>query len=297
MANAQTVLVDSTESIHSYPYTLLRPSSVEVKYITPAKNQFDTFVAGTVENVSQVVNTLAPEGAKSLLMTGTTVVPGNQYLVNNPLTSSLEGGPLVVTIKSRHVNEAFLSEPLERPIAASARLTSYKCSFALTADDTASWGECLARWKATFIGGAVDEWEQQFKVVQSKVNYVLTPALLRQRYPDINSKRFRTNDLTELIATGWEMLRTAMDARGLSPERIRSWDALTWLHAKACYLHLALLQEPFDDIKYNEVKLDYREHLRATLEASKLFWYDADNTNTPRADDHLPALPGLRITR
>ena len=299
MTSSQHILVDSTESLTSYGPRFEQPVSAEVKYVSPSENQFDAYQAASTDSLSETTAGSAAEGAGSLTMSAPTgAQAGRQYLLANGAASGLSTAPIIVTVESTSGSVVFLSEPLEAEIADSATLLGYLVFYALPATSTEGAGEGLAHWKTTYADGSFVEWSQQFRVVKNLTNqYTLTPDRLRQYFPDIDSRKFRTNSLNEVIDTGWQMLRGALDAKGMYPEKIKSWEALNWVHALACYSHLLRLQEPFDDIRYQYVLVDYQTTLNNLLEGSVQLWYDKSSTDGPRPDDHLPTLRGLGITR
>lgn len=297
MISAQTILLDSTESVQGYGPRQEQPSSASVKTVTPTVSNFDSYQPATVDTLSEVISSAADEGALKVAITGSSAEPEKLYLIQNTAASNEDTSPFVVKCKSVSADFVYFEEPLERAVAANATFKGYAISHALTAEETENYGECLAKWKATYADGTSDEWYQQFKITKAKVNYALTSEQLRKDFPTVNWKRFRTTDFRDLLDVGWRFLSSKLMSRGIRIERIRSWEVLNFAHSQACYLHLLIQDDNFDSVRYEIMNMQHRETVRDLLENSLETWYDKENSDTPRADDHPPVKNGIELSR
>jgi len=297
MISAQEILLDSEESITNYPPKKEQPASVEVKTVTPTSNDFESYAAATVDTLSETILSDAAEGSLRIAITGSAAEIGVSYLIENSPLPNLDTSPIVIVCRSISPSYVFLEQPLEREISLGASFSGYRVSKALTTTQTENWGECVAKWKATYLDGTYDEWYQQFKVVKGRSKYALTSEQLRRDFPTVNWKRFRTNDFQDLLDVGWNALASKLMSRQIRIDRIRSWEVLNWAHSQACYLHLLIQDDNFDSVRFEIMNLQYRETIRELLENSLETWYDKENDDTPRADDHMPAKIGIRLSR
>lgn len=297
MISSQSVLVDSEESITGYPPKTEQPASVSVKVITPTKNEFDSYTVAVVDTLSETITAAAVEGSLRVAIAGSSAEVGVSYIIQSAAASDVDIDPMIVVCRSVSSNYVFIEQPLEREISASASFSGFRVSKSMTAEQTGNWGECLAKWKATYLDGSYDEWYQQFKIAKGRVNYSLTSEQLRKDFPTVNWKRFRTNDFKDLLDVGWNSLSSKLMARQIRVERIRSWEVLNWAHSQACYLHLLIQDDNFDSVRFEIMNLQHRETVRDLLENSLETWYDKENDETPRADEHMPAKIGIRLSR
>lgn len=297
----QQIIVDTTGTIYSYAPRLEQPVSVQLKYRTPAvSTTFDAYQAGVADTLSETVLTDASEGVTDLTMSAASAsVDGVQYLIVNASETESPAPQVIESAgKSPSGVVVFLRKPSGAAIKAGAALLGYRVSYQLTAAETAGRGESLAHWQATYADGTVAEWAQQFYVVENQSNpYSLTPTELINIFPNVQHMKYRSNTMTELIDAGWLVLRDDLLARGMYPNRIKSWSALTMVHANACYYHLIRIQEGKDPADEDLQRQVYQMSLANLVEGNVSFWYDQDNTNAPRPDDHTPLSSGLGISR
>lgn len=297
----QQIVKDSTGTIHSYAPRLEQPVSVELKYRTPSESStYDAYQAGTVDTLSETVLNDAAEGSTDVTMTAASSAEADvQYLIENVSeTESPEPQVIESAGKSPSGVVVFLKKPTEAAIKASATLKGYRVSFQLPASSTESRGESLAHWKATFADGTVSEWSQQFFIVENESNpYSLTPSELLDIFPNIQHMKYRSTSMNELIDAGWLILRDDLLARGYHPQNVKSWSALTMVHANACYYHLVRIQENRDPIEEESQRQTYKMSFANLVEGNVQFWYDRDNTNAPRPEDHVPQTRGIGLTR
>lgn len=297
MISSQELLLDSEESISNYPPKSEQPASVEVKIITPTKNEFDSYSSAVVDTLSETITSAAVEGSLRVAIAGSSAEVGVSYIIQSAAASNIDPDPIIVVCKSISSDYVFIEQPLEREISAGSSFSGFKVSKSMTTEQTENWGECLAKWKATYLDGSYDEWYQQFKIVKGRVRYALTAEQLRRDFPTVNWKRFRTNDLKDLLDVGWSSLSSKLMARQIRIDRIRSWEVLNWAHSQSCYLHLLIQDDNFDSVRFEIMNLQHRETVRDLLENSLETWYDKENDDTPRADDHMPAKIGIRLSR
>jgi hypothetical protein len=242
----QRVLVDSTESIVSYPRLVADgvtmsgvPSSATARRVSAVSPDAVTaYQNATVDSLSTTTQGATQEGADSLSLAGAvTIVAGRRYLV----TDANHGKMFTVTAtNSGSSSTMYLQEPTPYSVANGSTVKGIAVTIALSAAQTAEPGAGYVLFRAT-VGGIVREWDEAFRVVRRITSVALTPTILTQSYPVIRQVASNTDlTLEEAINASWQVLvAPALAARGVLDEDVLTDDVLIPMHAAATAYHLA----------------------------------------------------------
>ena len=240
--STRVVLHQTTPTLTGYPRldsggaALLAPSSPEVRLSTAATAWPDETTGWSVavaDTLAQTVTAAAEDGATSLAVVSTSVVAGRQYLLVDV------DAVFVVSVARKATGIVYLGEPLRRAVSATAVLTGWALTSALTSAQTDKVGPAVVQWRAT-VGGESVSWTDAFRIARRLPVIPLTSSQLVQAYPEIKSIHARQDEtLEQVIASAWEYeVLPRILRRESFPEDIVNADAVRPLLATACMLHI-----------------------------------------------------------
>lgn len=295
----QQVLKDSTETLLFYPPELYQASAADVRIGTAAVGlpAVGNEEAATVDSVSTTTNAAAAKGTDSLSVADNpNVTPGRKYLV--ALDDGQRFTVRVIAYTSGGGHTVHLADPLPIAVPSGSALKGLAITHALTAAETASIGDGLAKVRAT-LNGVQRAFDVSFRVVNAILGLTLTPDRLVSAYPQVSRLRSSSDeDYTEAIDSAWEhLLRPELRARGFLEENINSPSELEPAHALAVIYRMTRAARPDDIERIEEARKDYKTMLDNVLNSSAL-WYSADDSDDNMMDgDGQPDFMVAWVTR
>lgn len=283
MAAAQHILLDSTQSLATYPPVLAQASAATVRVQTPAQSLQATGDSATIDTISVLTTAAAAEGATSITVASAAWVKDVQYFV-----ATTTGETFVVESQETETGTTLtVKSPLPMAVPSSSTVKGWRITHALTAAETAQAGEAHALFTAT-LGGVSYTWAHQFRIVRRNAAYSLNAQGLATLAPRAqNLKPSTDKDFTESIRAAWERyLLPSLEAKQIHVERIFSWGRLEAAHAAAVEMML-LQQAGRDPAIVDDARKEYLRTLEATL-AGVDFWYDAPDEAAARPQDDVP---------
>ena len=299
----QRVLVDSTDTIVSYPRLVAAgvvstgvPSTATARRVAPTAPDADTaYQSATVDSLSTTVSGAHYEGGTSLTLGGSsTFIAGRRYLVELPTGQRLT----VVASLSATGTTLYMQEPLPCDVATASTVKGIAVTVALAATQTVNPGAGYVLFRAT-VDGVVREWDEPFRVVRRITSVALTTTELTQSFPVIRQIA-SSSDLTleEAIQASWRMVMVpALAARGVLDEDVLTDDVLVPMHAAATALHLAR--------QWPSAPSEFVDRMEKSYEQIKQTTWDRIDLITAPQDEETPDVPTpgsqaprfMRITR
>lgn len=299
----QRVLVDSTESVVSYPRLSADsiasgvPSSVTARRITPIAQDEDFATASpTVDSLSATSSDEAREGDTSISLTASAaIVAGRRYLITDA-----ETGARVEVVPSRggSLTTMYLQEPLPCDVALGSTIQGMALICPLSASQTVNPGSGYVLFRAT-VDGVVRQWEESFRIVRRITSIALTVNDLTQTYPVVRKLASSTDTtLEESIQAAWRsQILPWLAASSILDEDILTDDVLLPVHATAVVLHLARQWPATTPEFYERLENRYEQEKATALSRVDLAMRSQEEINpTPAQPKHEPR-KSMRIGR
>lgn len=292
----QQVLKDSTHALKFYPPREIEgrvpgvPSSGLIRIGTgavslPAVGSED---AATISSVSGTTNADAAEGATSLAFASDpTVTAGDLYLLENTI------GERCWVRASKTGSTVYLSTPIPFAAASGSTLKGIAITHALTAAETANYGEGIAFLAAT-MDGVQRTWSERFEVVRSIFTIPLSATELIERRPEVLRLRSSLEQgFDEIIKSAWlDVLRPELNSRGFHDERIRSPDAVVPPLLDAVVYKLSQSAYPTDIALLQRREQEFIESVKRMIGSAK-FWYDQDSDSVDLVQERTASPVGF----
>ena len=294
------ILRGQSATVVSYPrlqargLPLLTPTSPEYRFSTASTAWTDEDVAwatGAVDTLAVTIAAAAEEGDTDIdLDTTTNVVVGRRYLLID--VDAVQ----VVTVKSKDTERIYLAESLRRDASASAVLTGWAITAALTATDTDLVGPAVVQFRCV-IGGQTVSWTEAVRVARRLPVVPLTAGELVRVYPEIVSTHARADEtLDDLILAAWEhVLLPRVQRQGYWPEDVVNADVLRPALALACLLHVVRQSRAVAADYVDRVMTDFDRLLENTT--ASILWHTEPQTEDVAREPSLEARNEARYSR
>lgn len=300
-AVTQTITRGQTGTISSYPPRLGVPTSVTCRVGTSAVSVPSSFSAATVDADSDTLDDEGRQGDTEIAITtgNIDVVKGRRYLIAP--VSGLDTDAMPFDVEAVSTQSSALSMQLRHGLPRSAEagslLLEWRCSVAITTNQSATAGDAFVEFLAT-VDGHLIKWIEPFRVVERGGYYDLTGDLLVQLSPYARSHRSEEDpDFSQTIEAAWVMhLSPALLGKGIRPEQIANWQAVNPAHVKAVEMLLAQAYDQDAQVR-SEKHLAFTTAFIAALDSMQFWLTPAQDPSPPNAGEPTSIFNATDITR